>query len=591
LRREARACTLPDVPLSAGDAFDRYRIEGLLGEGGWGEVYKATDTRLRRVVALKVLRPERKAEAPRFLREARAAASLHHPNVVSVYDTGEASGVPFIAMELVVGRLLSEFAGPASGSTVKDRVGWLVDVARGLQASHEAGLLHRDIKPQNVIVTKEGRAKLVDFGLAKQTEEAEREKGPATEPQFKTRLGYVVGSPRYMAPEALEGAPCDGRADQYSWGVTAYEILSGVHPRAGLSKPVGPEVPRLLSEIVPDLSFSLAVAVARTLAYDAGSRFPDMAALIAALEDASRGGDEMPRTAAAPAAPLAERPTEVPPIRDRRTAATRTSAGDTPKPPVAKTLVAAQAPADLEAQRVAVAAVKPSPTRETLVSGRTGASPLLDGRKKLLAILAAVVTVGLGLVILGVVLSASNHGGPCAKDVDCKGDRVCERGTCVYPLPGPASTGGPATRSTLAERQAWLDGPLLGRDNAGVPMGPAKITPSPPYKVTIEVEKGFTCSIDFDGEGRPTRLSTCTSTTGRFSSPTIPVHCTRNATEEQCWGPTGGIVGEGESAFAGTSVLTLLRRLRPGEAPGVLNCNPPYTVDGLGRRVAKPECL
>jgi serine/threonine-protein kinase len=287
------------VALSPGDTFDRYRIEQLLGAGGWGQVYRAIDTRLRRKVALKVLKKERATEAPRFLREARAAAALHHPNVVSVYDLGEVEGVPFIAMELAEGKLLSEFAGPASGKSVMEKVGWLIDVARGLHASHQAGLLHRDVKPQNVIVTHAGVVKVLDFGLAKPTEEHEVH-GPATQPAFQTRAGHVVGTPRYMAPEALRGGVCDGRADQFSWGVTAYEVLGGVHPRGGKADPVALDPPRLLSEFVPDVPFALAAAISRTLSGERNNRFPDMGALIATLEGLSRPDELMPPTREAP---------------------------------------------------------------------------------------------------------------------------------------------------------------------------------------------------------------------------------------------------------------------------------------------------
>jgi hypothetical protein len=274
-------------------------------------------------VALKILNPDRAEEAPRFLREARAAASLHHANVVSVYDMGEAAGVPYIAMELVEGRLLSEFAGTAAGVCVAEKVRWLIEVARGIQASHEAGLLHRDIKPHNVIVTKAGSVKLLDFGLAKPTEEAEPTFGPFTRPDFKTRVGFVVGSPRYMAPEALRGGTCDGRADQFSWGVTAYELIAGVHPRGGVADPVGLHPPRLLSELVPEVSFPLAAAIARTLAGDPDNRFADMGALIGALANPSTarprggqhlgdtvpGGDEIAATEAAPPMVAAAGPT------------------------------------------------------------------------------------------------------------------------------------------------------------------------------------------------------------------------------------------------------------------------------------------
>jgi serine/threonine protein kinase len=318
LRGRTYPCNLGFVALSPGDDFDRYRIEQMLGQGGWGEVYRAIDTRLRRKVALKVLKKERAAEAPRFLREARAAAALDHPNVVSVFDLGEVNGVPYIAMELAEGRLLSEFAGPNAATSVKEKVGWLIDVARGLDASHKAGLLHRDVKPQNVMVTKSGPVKVLDFGLAKPTEQHET-LGPETQPAFMTRAGHVVGTPRYMAPEALRGALCDGRADQYSWGVTAYEVFAGVHPRGGKADPVALIAPRLLSEFVPHVSFALAAAVARTLSGDREKRFSDMGALIAALQDCLREDERLPPTREAPPEPRAD---VAPPTRVEGSAAT-----------------------------------------------------------------------------------------------------------------------------------------------------------------------------------------------------------------------------------------------------------------------------
>src|SRR5262249_44622573 len=143
-------------------------VESLIGQGGWGQVFRAIDGKLHRRVALKVLRPERTADAPRFLSEARAAAALSHPNVVAVFDVGEAEGRAFIAMELIEGILLSEHVGSPSAS-LGLKMAWLLDVALALGAAHKAGLVHRDVKPQNVMVTHEGAVKILDFGLAKRT--------------------------------------------------------------------------------------------------------------------------------------------------------------------------------------------------------------------------------------------------------------------------------------------------------------------------------------------------------------------------------------------------------------------------------------
>src|SRR5262249_27637440 len=148
--------------------FDRYVIEGTLGTGGMGEVYSALDTRLQRRVALKVLRASTdgtsRERTVRMLREARAAAALQHPHVAAVFDTGEASGTVFIAMELVRGRSLRSLLRGAPAAMAQ-RIRWLTHIARGLSAAHDAGIVHRDVKPENVIVTEEGVAKVLDFGI------------------------------------------------------------------------------------------------------------------------------------------------------------------------------------------------------------------------------------------------------------------------------------------------------------------------------------------------------------------------------------------------------------------------------------------
>jgi serine/threonine-protein kinase len=345
------------VPLGQGQTFDRYLVESLLGQGGWGEVYSAVDARLHRRVALKVLREDRAADAPRFLREARAAAALSHPNVVAVYDLGEAEGRTFIAMELVDGKLLSAFIGNPDVSTGQ-KLAWLLDVARGLNAAHKAGLIHRDVKPQNIMVSNDGALKILDFGLAKRTAP-----GPvpmASEGAMHTAVGRVVGTPRYMAPEQLAGLPLDARADQYGWGLLAYELLANHNPQDRGMAP-----PKLLSELVPGFPFELAVATARTLALDPTDRFPSMEELLKAVEavevpldaegrisltDPTAPTARAPdRTSGPPAVPLAESqppaPDEAtrvekprfqtpvnPLVPPRALAATQLSAG-TPAPP------------------------------------------------------------------------------------------------------------------------------------------------------------------------------------------------------------------------------------------------------------------
>lgn len=279
-------------------AFDRYVIEALIGEGGMGRVYRARDDRLQRSVALKLLRPDRaEGEAgARLLREARAAAALDHPNTVAVYDVGETGGTPFIAMELVAGRSLRAMVGDAS-VPVERRLRYLVDVARALQAAHDRGILHRDVKPENVLVRRDDVVKVVDFGIAHPLDLPPSAIAPGT-PDAAARARFeswtqsgLVGTPRYMAPEQLHGDRLDARTDQFAWGVLAYELLAGVSPwdETGDARSL-----TLVSSIVDDappsfealarlVSPEVVEVVARALAKRPGDRFESMAAVATAL--------------------------------------------------------------------------------------------------------------------------------------------------------------------------------------------------------------------------------------------------------------------------------------------------------------------
>jgi len=263
------------VPLAPGQTFARYLIERELGHGGMGRVFLATDSVLKRKVALKVLLPERMdGEGPaRFQREASMGALVTHPNIVAVYDYGTAEGRSFIAMELVEGETLSAYLGDTSVPLGK-RLMWLYDVGVALAEAHDHGLVHRDIKPSNVMVTRAGHVKVLDFGLAKRTAEED----PAA---FQTLEGRVLGTPRYMAPEQVAGMAASPRTDQYCFGVVAYELLSGEHPN-GKNGRIDP--PKLLSELDRGLPFRLAVLVSRTLSKRPEDRFPTMHEVNAELE-------------------------------------------------------------------------------------------------------------------------------------------------------------------------------------------------------------------------------------------------------------------------------------------------------------------
>jgi serine/threonine protein kinase len=265
------------VALVAGETFARYTIEERIGLGGLGDVYRALDTRLLRHVAIKIIRRDRtsdwEAAVARFLREARVAASLHHPNTVAIHDLGEVRGTLFLVMELVRGTTLRSFISDAS-IPLEVKLDWLAGIGRGLAAAHDAGIVHRDVKPGNIMITSEGIPKMLDFGLAKSVDDEHED--------FTTKVGQLLGTPRYMAPEQREGREADARSDQYSFGVTAYELLAMVHPDAqkGERQPL-----RVAAPIVDP---SIASSIDRMLSIDPDKRFPSMPAATAAIEAFAR---------------------------------------------------------------------------------------------------------------------------------------------------------------------------------------------------------------------------------------------------------------------------------------------------------------
>ena len=216
------------MALAAGDHIGRYEILGLLGAGGMGEVYKAHDTRLQRVIALKILAADKVADDDRkrrFLVEAQAASKLNHPNIVAIYDISEENGVCFIAMEYVAGATLEQ-ANTGSGLPLQHAMKYAAEIADAIVAAHSAGIIHRDLKPANIIITEDGRVKLLDFGLAKLIEPAV----PAADAEtavLETVPGVIMGTAAYMSPEQAEGRELDERSDIFSFGLVLYEMLCG----------------------------------------------------------------------------------------------------------------------------------------------------------------------------------------------------------------------------------------------------------------------------------------------------------------------------------------------------------------------------
>ncbi|WP_437911506.1 serine/threonine-protein kinase [Sorangium sp. So ce302] len=284
-----------DEPLSPGALFQgRFLIDRLLGRGGMGEVWAALDTALERPVAIKIIHRALAGEAryaERFLRETKLAARVAHPNIVRLYDAGRAAdGRLFMVMERASGVPLREIiAGGARLDPVR-ALHYAIQIADALSTAHEADLVHRDVKPENILVSDGVRARLVDFGVAKDA----RGVGLGLTGQRR-----VVGTSRYMAPEQVAGGAVDARADLYALGVVVYEMLAGAHPYAVLDEASGIGETEILAahvhleatplpEVLPGCPEALWTAVARCLAKRPEARFARAAELAAALREVAR---------------------------------------------------------------------------------------------------------------------------------------------------------------------------------------------------------------------------------------------------------------------------------------------------------------
>ena len=268
-----------------GSAVGDYKITGILGQGGMGAVYAATDRRTGAELALKLLPPEMTAQGAehvqRFLREGRLAAGIRHPNVVGVFEVGRAGDVYFIAMELVRGRSAGDLlkAHPAGLPAAADATRIVLEAARGLGAVHDAGMVHRDVKPANVMLGDDGSVKLTDFGLARTQETG----------HTVTKTGHMMGTPAYMSPEQVQSTTADARSDLYSLGAAYYALLTGTdpfrseNPAAVFFGHVHKPTPDPRSKR-PDAPDGAAAVVFRAMAKDPAKRYQSAAEMIADLE-------------------------------------------------------------------------------------------------------------------------------------------------------------------------------------------------------------------------------------------------------------------------------------------------------------------
>src|SRR5216684_6796309 len=242
------------MALSSGTKLGPYEIQSLLGAGGMGEVYRAKDARLDRIVALKVLPASFSADhdrMQRFAQEARAAAALNHPNILSIFDIGDDHGSPYVVSELLEGETLRERLRSGALSSRK-AIDYALQVARGLAAAHEKGIVHRDLKPENLFITSDGRVKILDFGLAKLTRPETVSGADAPTVHGVTEPGLIMGTAGYMSPEQVRGQTADPRSDIFSFGAILYEMVSG--KRAFHGETAADTMSAILKEEVPELS-------------------------------------------------------------------------------------------------------------------------------------------------------------------------------------------------------------------------------------------------------------------------------------------------------------------------------------------------